>query len=75
MNRFRLRQIRRYHHESLYRPSFLKGFVLVCRKVVKGERKAHSQTGSKSGPDSFVGPDQSSLGAPVGGVKVKTRSV
>jgi hypothetical protein len=25
-------------------------FALVCRKVVKGERKAHSQTGSKSAP-------------------------
>ena len=67
--------MRRYRHQSLYRPSFLKGFVLVCRKVVKGERKAHSQTGSKSGPDSYVGPDQPSLGAPVGGVKVKTRLV
>jgi hypothetical protein len=40
----------RRSHESLYGPSFLKKLVLVCRKVVKGERKAHSQTGSKSDP-------------------------
>lgn len=43
--------------------------ALVWRRVVEGERKAHSQTGSKSGPDSYVAPDHLSLGA--SGVVVK----
>lgn len=29
----------------------------------------------KVGPDSYVGPDQSSLGAPIGGVKVMSHFV
>ena len=49
--------------------------ALVCRRVVEGERKAHSQTGSKGGPDSYVGPSHLSLGVPPGGVKAELAPV
>ena len=47
-------------------------FVLVWRRAAEGERKCHSQTGSKLGPDSYVGPDRFSLAAPLDLVKTVT---
>ena len=51
----------------------LEWFGLVGWKVVEGA-KAHSQTGSKSDPIPFVGPDHFSVGAPDWGVKVRARN-